>query len=374
MDEKIAFALQNAELRIIKRDFDLMKKIGTQIQPEVALQLTPYIALYCYEVIEYMKRKGYDIDIEQTSRYSIKDIRQKAKFFDLSINKLLQSVDNVDNIQNQYFIQLMRYPEFGHWNVHNNLGIYFDDENNIVSNSHYAYYVFQDDRSISKPKDEVKGYDVLGEEVRAFAYDMGTIIGSISSGLSSISDFIVADFNPNQIVLHMQDYNTNCCMTDGNDRYKTIRLFLLHVLSSIGLLLFVLKKAIIRETGLLLRFEYITYHYALLRLDGLRQFCNSHKEVVDDKGLIEMLNCFDFKNEDGIRKTAFRNCAMHFALIDNKGNPLISEDKLNLAIPYCGLVESQFEITYDEYKNRLENRLMFLYQKIKDYLSIDMAI
>lgn len=108
MEEKLTSALQIAELLIIKRDFDLMKKIATQIPPEVATQLTPYTALFCYEIIEYMKKNGQDIDIEQTSRYSIKDIRQKAKFFDLSVNKLLQSIDNVDSIQNEYFIQSMR--------------------------------------------------------------------------------------------------------------------------------------------------------------------------------------------------------------------------------------------------------------------------
>lgn len=220
----------------------------------------------------------------------------------------------------------------------------------------------------------MRSHDILGKEVHSFAFDMGRLIGSISSGLSSISDFMVADFDPNQIFLYCQDYNTNRCITYGNEKYKIIRLFLLHVLSSIGLILFVLKKAIIRETGLLLRLEYITYHYALIRLDGLAKYCNSNKDAFHDGKLIEMLNSIDFQNQDGLRKTAFRNCVMHFGLKDNNGNSLISEDKLNLAIPYCGLVESQFEMTYDEYKDRLETRLTHLYQKIKKYLCIDMAL
>lgn len=308
MDDKLRLVLPIAEMLIIKRDFDLLIKIATQLSPEVQTQLTPYTALFCYEAIEYLKSKGQTIEIEQTSRYLIKDIRQKAKFFDLSLNKLFQSVDNVDSLQNDYFINTMPYPELGPWNMHDNLGIYFDDEKNIVGNTHYAFYVFQDEKAISKPHDAMSGHEVISKEVYAFAYDMGRIIGGISSGLSCISDFMKADFDPGLLSIHSQDFNTNRCSTARNEKYKTIRLFLLHVLSSIGLILFVLKKAIIRESGLLLRFEYITYHYALLRLDGLTKFCNTNKDLFDDSKLIEMLNSIDYQNGDGLRKTEFRNC------------------------------------------------------------------
>lgn len=372
MYERLRQGLSVAELIIIKRDFDLMIKIATQLPPEVQTQLIPYTALFCYEVIAYMKKKRQDINIEQTGSYSIKDIRQKAKFFDLSLNKLFQSVDNVDSLQNDYFISLMRYPKLGAWNIHDNLGIYFDDDKNIVSNTHYAFYVFQDEKAICKPHDTMCGHEVIGKEVQLFAYDMGRIIGSISSGLDCIRDFMIADFDSSKISLHSQDFNTNRCTTLGNEKYKTIRLFLLHVLSSIGLILFVLRKAIIRESGLLLRFEYITYHYALLRLDGLTKFCNVSKDFFDDHKLVEMLNSIDYKNADGLRKTEFRNCMMHFGLTDKDGNSLIFDNEFNLAVPLCGLVESQFNMTYDEYKIKLEVQLMTIYRKISDYLAFNL--
>ena len=47
----------------------------------------------------------------------------------------------------------------------------------------------------------MSGHNINGEEVRAFAYDMGRIIGSISSALSSISDFVVSDIAPQNIIL-----------------------------------------------------------------------------------------------------------------------------------------------------------------------------
>ena len=49
-------AIQMAELLIIKRDFDLLKKIATQLKPEIQIQLTPYTALFCYEVLDYLSK------------------------------------------------------------------------------------------------------------------------------------------------------------------------------------------------------------------------------------------------------------------------------------------------------------------------------
>ena len=99
MELQLDSTIQMAELLIIKRDFDLLKKIATLFKPELQMQLIPYTALFCYEVIDYLNKKGQQIEITSTSRYSIKQIRQKAKFFDLSVNKLLQSVENINELQ-----------------------------------------------------------------------------------------------------------------------------------------------------------------------------------------------------------------------------------------------------------------------------------
>lgn len=367
-------ALQMAELVIIKRDFDLLKKIVTKLNPELQTQLIPYTALFCYEVLDYLSKQGQQIELAPTSKYSIKQIRQKAKFFDLSINKLIQSVENIDKLQNNYFINLMRYPQLGSWNVHDNLGIIYDAQGNIVSNTHYAFYVFQDAKTISKPPNTMCGQYIEGEEVRAFAFDLGQIIGGISSALCCISDFIVSDVVPQNICFFKQDFNTNRCICLENGKYKTIRLFLLHVLSSIGFILFALKKVIIRETGFLVRLEYIAYHYALLRLESLMKYCNKSPNVVNDANLIEMLNSINFKNTDGLKKTDFRNCMMHFGLLNNNGSPLINEEKINLALPFCGLVESQFNMSYEDYRSKLELQLTLIYETIKDYLNFDLQL
>lgn len=336
--------------------------------------MVPYSALFCYEVSQYLNDHGQTVEFDQTGRYSIKDIRQKAKFFDLSVNKLLQSIENVDKLQNDYFVQLMKFPELGAWNVHTNLGIYFDAERHIVGNTHYAYYVFQDEKMISKPMEAMSGHELLGEEIKAFGYDMGRIIGSISDGLSQISDFMIADFDISTLKLFSQDFNTNRCVTVGNDKYKIIRLFLLHVLSSIGFVLYVLKTSIIRDSGLLLRLEYITYHFALLRLDGISNYCKQNSKVVNDTKLTKLLASIDYTDATGLRKPEFRNCMMHFGLKAKDGASLIDSDNFDLAKPFCGLIESQFGKNYAEYQSCIETDLTMIYEKLNEYLAFDLSL
>ncbi len=374
MDDLFNNVLLVAEITVIKRDFDLLRKLVPNLTNDVQTQMVPYTALFCYEAIQYLKKHDPTIDVEQTSKYSIKEIRQKAKFFDLSINKLIQSVNNVDTMQNEYFANLVKYPQLGYWNIHTNLGIYYDSEKHIVGNTHYAYYLFQDEKSISKQLTELNSLELEDKELRAFGYDMGTIIGSLSTAFSQTSDFMESDVAQKGEGYLSQDFNTNRCITNGNEKYKSVRLFLLHVLSSIGFILYCLKPNIIRDTGLLLRLEYITYHYALKRIDGILKYCNINQNDISDSNLISILEAIDCSNSNNLRKTEFRNCMMHFELRDKNGTPLIAKEKFNLAIPFCGLVETQFDLSYSEFKEKIEKELFNLYNKLQDYLGFDLLL
>ncbi len=374
MDELLHTVLQTAEIIIIKRDFDALRKIVLSLTSDVQTQMVPFTALFCYEGITYLK--GYDpsLEIESTSKYSIKDIRQKAKFFDLRINSLIQSINNVDTMQNEYYIQQMKCAQFGHMNLHTNLGIYYDHEKHIVGNTHFEYYIFQDENTIKKQQVVRTRLELEGKEIQAFGYDMGCIISSISSAFSKTSDFMDSDFMKIETPFLSQDFNTNRVITDGNEKYKTIRLFLLHVLSSIGFILYCLKPRMIRDTGLLLRLEYITYHYALKRLDEVRNYCKNHKEEIHDPNLMETLESIDCSNGNKLRKQSFRNCMMHFGLKGKDDTPLISIEEFDLARPFCGLIETQFSISYIDYKSKIEKELSILYDSIDEYLGFNLLL
>ena len=360
--------LHTAEITIIKRDFDVLKQLALKLRTENQYSLIPYMALLCYEAIRYLNKRDIKIDIKEASQYSIKDLRMKAKFFDLSINKIMQSIDNIDKLQDDYFVNRMRFPQLGVLNIHDNLGVWFDDDKNIVGNSHYSFYLFQDEKMISKPPEKMMGIELMGKEIFSCACYMGEIIRCISYGLTNISDVLITDVYTDDIIIHSQDFNTNRYFKAN----KTMQLFLLHILSSIGFILYVLKKAIIKDSGLLLRLEYVTYHYTIKRLKGIKVYGNTN--IHNDSNLIQMLNNIESLYHSSLINTDFRNCMMHFGLIGSDYKPLICEEKINLSLPFCGLVESQFDMSYEEYKSKLEMQLLFIYEKIKDYMNFKLEL
>ena len=92
-----------AEMLIIKRDVDLLKKMATpKANPVFMLHIMPYVAMVCYEAVKYMNIKGASIIISQRSKFSLKDVRSKAKFFDLKFSQIMQSTVNVDELQHRF--------------------------------------------------------------------------------------------------------------------------------------------------------------------------------------------------------------------------------------------------------------------------------
>ena len=124
----------------------------------------------------------------------------------------------------------------------------------------------------------------------------------------------------------------------------------------------------------MLRLEYITYHFAILRLDGISNYCKQKPDAVNDTKLTAMLDSIDFSDIKGLRKTDFRNCMMHFGLKSKEGTPYIDANSIDLAKPFCGLVESQFGKSYEDYQTLIEAELTEMYNRISNYLDFDLAL
>jgi len=362
-----------AEILIIKRDVDLMMKLfnlPAEIRSLFGINFLPYAALVCYEAINYMDKKGQHVEVEQTSKYSIREIRNKAKFFDLRFNQIMQSAFNIDALQHNDFAQQMRYPELANWNIHDNLGIFFDNDKNIIGNTQYSVWVFQDESTIKKPLSDMDGFEVQNKEAYTLGFDLGRIANSISKGLSSVKDFLLSDVNLKNMTIYANDFNTNRCWVDGIKKYKVIRLLLLHILSSIGFILNIVKKCIVRDSGLLLRLEYIIYHSTLKRLRQLNQYVLTHKHEITDEKIHIFLSAINF-DADSLRNTSFGNCMRHYGLTDEDTNALIHTEQINLALPLCGLVESHFNKSYSEYKSEIEKELFVVYDHLNDYMGFN---
>jgi len=240
LDILLRTVLPNAEILIIKRDVELINKLFTQtgnLSSYIALQLIPYAALIYHEALEYINTKSYKINIQQSSKYNIRDIRNKAKFFDQRFGQILQSATNVDILQHNDFANRMKYPSLINWNIHDNLGIYFTSDKKIIGNTQYAAWVYQDENLIKKPLASMAGFEIQNEEVRALGYDIGNVISNISNSFSSHKDFMTSAVYPPNLQIYANDFNTNRCWTNTAEKYKPIQLLLVHILTSIGFML-----------------------------------------------------------------------------------------------------------------------------------------
>ncbi len=283
-----------AEMYNIKRDCEIVRKFALSGDPIISVALIPLASLFCFETLDYLKKKGGPIQLEQSSRYSIKDIRNKAKFFDVRMQQLFNIIRNVDTLQNKEFINYMKYTETGSWNAHDNIGIFYDQSDHIISNTHYGYYIFQDASLIKKKLEQSPDLfqgdpRMIPDEITAYAYDLGRIIGSVSEALARMSDFVTSDIHIGSININNKNFNSNrICY--GSDAYKIVKIFLLHALSSINFVLYVLKKCIIRDSGWLLRVEYITYHYLIRRLSELKVYITKKFAELNDPNLLELFS------------------------------------------------------------------------------------
>ncbi|HZH87846.1 MAG TPA: hypothetical protein VFD78_01575 [Chitinophagaceae bacterium] len=357
---------------IIKRDADILKMLSLKIRdPIFSISLIPFYSLFCNEVEIYFSKNNQPLNLKEynSSKFSFKDIRQKAKFFDYkSAQKTFEMLRQIDNLNNTYFINRMRYPENGRWNVHDNIGIFFDEQGNVISNSHYGFYIFQNKKLLSK----ALKFDpeLLQNEVKEFAKFVGSVIGSLTKGFSTVSDFIPCAIEPDIPTFFCKDFNTNRMRYNRDDRHseKLIRLFLLHILCGINFALYGLKKAITHDPGWLLRVEYVTYYHATKELRKL--ITNSSNSVAQSEILKEIT-----LEEDKYYDSDFRGCMMHYGLWSRSSKSYLEEKYCDYSLPLCGLVESMFEgISYWNFQNIIEERLLAMSHSISRYLDLDLAI
>lgn len=376
VDGVYAAAIKLAELITMSRDSDFFLNAVTNIDHSVVVGILPYASLYASEIIDYLgKNSEYDDGVPQSGKFSMKDVRNKSKLFNSRASVAMHTANTIDAIQNETMISSMNFPQLGSLNIHDNIGIQYDSNSRILMNTHYMYFLFQGiprtknvSNELSKKDIEV---DITGEDVGALAFDIGQVIGSLSEGLSQIADITPCKVISGGIPVSSKDFNTNRILT-GNGLSKGNWLYMLHVLSSINYIVYLLKSMIIIDSGWLLKAEYIIYHYSLQESKRMRNYfeqgiattwtkyaCNAFDRYIDNYG--------EFTN------TVFRNCMMHYGLKNKDGSYCIKNEDLDTSKLLCGLVESCFPgYDYFSFQESIEEALYELSAVLLDLLNIRM--
>lgn len=348
--------------------------------PIVGVQITPFISLFCTEALNYCAKYNIKIALPQNNSFSVDDIRLKLKLFENKYSKARKMIENCDYLQDYIFRHQLRFNFTKSWNIHYNLGVIFDENNNIVGNSQYGYYVFQDSRLLKKKIEEVerltdtKGvkFEYSPAEIRSYGVFCGQILREIANTFREhrLIDHKIKS-SSFRVPLLYKDYNTNKHFSSiyKSNADKPLFLYILHILSFVNFSTKLLGRFEKADYGWWLRHYYITYHYVLKRLEDIKNYLdNNHSGLVDIAHLIERtlpINGNKFSN------TTFRNCMMHYDLNDSAGDFLIATEYQNPNTPLFGLVESCFNGThYTQLKSEILSELSRISEELSRWLKI----
>lgn len=352
--------------------------------PELSYGFVPYFSLFSVSVLDFFNKYRDYIDTEETQRIDqtrIKDIRAKLKVFEPGYVKTRKLLLNVDYIQEQDFRRRNQLYSLVHNKQFPNISIHVDDKVRVIGNSQYDYYLMQDKQVLDKSLESIKelllknpelySFEKLGKDSFKLSADCGRIIGTTLAALEIWELPVSPKVKPYYLDVYKADVNTNHRGIFSRNTVidKSVFLFILHLLSAINFVVFVINECEGVDTGWWLKINYIAYYHLISRLRDFENHINKH--VLKD-GTNELMNILDLKNEKYL-SLPFRNCIMHSSFsFENKS--LIDEQHLNFHTPLYGLVETFFpEFDYFGFKSEIIKRLIRISSILTEWLDLRLS-
>ena len=158
------------------------------------------------------------------------------------------------------------------------------------------------------------------------------------------------------------DFNTNRKNGFFNETLdKETNLIILHLLSTIGFVNNLLIPIFRDKNVWALRVLYVTAHNTWLAINKIIH----HFEQNCPNGISGANFLKHIEEDTNLFSSSFRNCMMHYDLVDQNGCPVVLEKWYDPKKPLYGLVESCYDgMAYDLYCNKLYE----LSKEIEDYL------
>lgn len=325
-------------LLLIRNDCETLKEIVLKFpNPIFSMTIIPYMALFCRSVQEYYGTELINKDVDS----EIYDIRNSVKMYGERYGKSKKQFLASDERQDEEFKNLLRFDFTKNLNIHYNLGMYFTEEKKIIGNTQ----LIANTLSLN---------DLSGRERAQKAYNLGyhlaSVIGSVSRGLSESISAPYIELQDNMPVFYYHDINTNRNKFFTPIFGKDINLFLLHILSNINFIKYVLEPLFPNKNVWLLRVKYIAVYHAYLGLGRLKAYIENNR--ADITGFADTIDSL-LQSGDKIFVSSFRNCMMHYDL-KNNGKFAISEANFDESKLFYGLIEECFHgESYVSYANSI---------------------
>lgn len=316
----------------------------------MTLSLIPFCALYCRSAKEFLciEENGNEIEKE------VKDIRDGLKIFTGKYSKGKKMAVESDDQQNEIFQSKLRFSFTKKLNIHLNLGVYFNEQGKVVFDTQLASFY------LNIPKSNEASSGAHGMMV---GQKLGKEMAEILIKYYGINDLADGRILFNSVPKYGYiDFNTNKKNVFFNKNFdKETNLVLLHMLSTIGFVNNLLVPVFPDKNVWLLRIIYITAHNTWLGINKFRQ----HFEQ-EHQSKIEILDYTRGIKEDiKLLSTPFRNCMMHYDLVDKNNHPIILQEWYDSEKPLYGLVESCYD---GMHFNQYYNEIYKLSQELEKYL------
>lgn len=311
---KVAYRLFNLDLATLR------SLLSTEKDNIFQMLNMPYYALFYKSAHEFL-------NIEDDSIH-IKSIRDAIKFFSNSATKTKARLNTIDEEHDKFFKNKILSRLLINKNIHDNLGIYFDEKKRIIGTT----------QQISNSLNLINKLDE--QKNRQNMHNDGFKIAKFISNYYEVlhrngDDFEIKRRNAGLNFPHYFDINTNKAQHIFDDRNtKDISLLFLYLLSNMNFVEVVLKSMLESDNTWLFRIRYIVNYYTIIALQKYNNYCNSNKlenhlEIEIDKLLTYSNNLFS---------SDFRSCMMHYRI-----NEPLNKAYFDMNKPFCGLIESYFD-------------------------------
>ena len=321
----------------------------------ISMVLLPYLALFLKEAQEHFSTRVIDKEFDE----QLDDLRNSIKLLSEKYNKTETKFLEIDFQQDQHFKDLLTFDFTKELNIHYNLGVYFDNNGNVVGDTQllnlYLYSAFKD-----------------GKIQKDTTYKLGVSFGkSLSLIRMKTHQKKTASIKElESIKLGYIDFNTN--VMDSVFVYnlnKGLNLFILHMLSMIGMSKYIIQRMLATNNTWRLRCEYITAHNIW---SGLRIISEHFKQNSYEGIDVSLFNDLVEKGRNFF-PSAFRNAMFHYELI--KGNDYcIKEENYRSDILLFGLVETVFDgKTAQDYYAELREYLDEVERCLKVWFNFDQS-
>lgn len=316
-----------------------------------SLSIIPFLALYCRSTEEYLNKDILKVKLDR----EISDIRNGLKAFTGRFSKSKKISAKSDENQDDMFREMLRFSFLKRFNIHDNLGIYYNKENKIVGNTQYANF-----------------YIEMSERKNTNAYKIGKRLGkalmSILTGELGIPNPRIEGINYGSIPEYGYiDYNTNRM----GEYFKTSlnkeeNLILLHLATTISFVNNFIFQIFDYKNLWAFRILYITVHNLHIALQKFVSHVEQNEEIS-----MEMTSIRNgLLTGKKVISSDFRGCMMHYSFI-NKDKIVLKEEHFNKGLPFFGLIESSFEgEDYFSYYTKLRNYSEFLENLLISFFNI----